>query len=247
VLSRGKHGFEVVNVALSSDAKKLATADAMGTLALSAVESGELEVLSSSLPLESNGLVGLAWDSVGRRLAVCAGTLIRIVDTESGSVRETQMGENVRAVAFAPDGARLVAAGRSLHFLNLADLRVAEKHDLTPNAPNAKITDIRFSPDGRLLGILMLGAAGFFDVESKQAEVAELRGINPVGLRFASDGRVAIFGRRALYVGPPIAKDAAQGAQATNGELWDVEFRKDGSLLFVGAAADAELAALLPP
>jgi hypothetical protein len=68
--------------------------------------------------------------------------------------------------------------------------------------------------------------------------------MSPVGLRFASDGRVAIFGRRALYVGPPSAADVPVGLRKTAGELWDVEFRQDGSLLFVGDAADAELASL---
>src|SRR5688572_27067328 len=39
VLGRGRHTAEVVNLALSRDGAKLATADALGKLALSAVES----------------------------------------------------------------------------------------------------------------------------------------------------------------------------------------------------------------
>jgi hypothetical protein len=44
-----------------------------------------------------------------------------------------------------------------------------------------------------------------------------------------------------------VLDDVAERARPTTGNLWDVQFRKDGSLLFFGDSADAELATLLEP
>lgn len=245
VLSRGKHAAEVVNVALAPDARRLASADAAGTVALSAVHSGELEVLASSLPLPARGLIGLAWETAGRRLAISAGRLVRVIDVETGAVRETQLKENIGALAFWPDGSRLLAAGRALHVLTSDELRLDSNQDFPLGTARSLVTDLRFSPDGKRLAVLMLGGAAFIDVESRETELVELRQLNPVGVRFGGDGRLAVFGRRALYVGPAIGSRIAVDAHDTQGDLWDVEFRKDGSLLFVGDAADQELAAVV--
>ncbi len=246
ILSRGKHRAAVINLALSTDGRRLATVDDMGTLAVSLVETGELKIFSDALPAAAGALVGLAWDESGRRLAVAAGGLIRVVDVESGDDRETHLKESVAAIAFAPGGRELVAAGRHVTFLSLPALETQRQLELPGRSgAESKVADVRFSPDGRLLGVLLFGGVAFLDVASGQLDATYFDKLQPVGLRFADDGRVAVFGRRTLYVGPPVPADIEQAAHPTSGELTDVEFRKDGSLMFVGDSADAELQALL--
>jgi hypothetical protein len=260
VLSRGKHGARVVNLALSPDGAQLATVDQAGTLAVSRVGDGELRVLgerdsyarlASGLP---GSVVGLAWAPSGRTLAVCAGSLIRLIELDGdggvGATRELHLKEDVFALTFSPDGSQLVVGGRRLHFLSTAALREDRELEVPADARNARhvrpvsISDLRFNADGTRLGVLLIGGVAFFDVASQTLEVSALRELNPVGLRFAPDGRVAVFGRRAVYVGEPAATKVAEAARATAEFVADVEFRKDGSLLLLGGTADEELAIL---
>jgi hypothetical protein len=127
-------------------------------------------------------------------------------------------------------------------------LRV-ERRLLTPELSSdgraSTVTDLRFSPDGRSLGVLMLGGVAFVDVASQSFDFAELPQLAPAGLRFASDGRVAVFGRRAVYTGRPDPAAMEANRHTTRGTLHDVEFRRDGSLLLVGDGIEEELATLL--
>jgi WD40 repeat protein len=247
LLSRGKHESAIANLALSPDGMRLATVDEMGTLAVSVLESGQLRVLSADARLRGapGTIIGLSWDRASQRLAVAVGTLVRVIDLETETKHEAELEQAVTALAFTPDGKQLVAASRRVQFLSLPDLRVARSVDLSQGGRALQITDVRFSQDGRVLGVLMLGGAAFVDTGTGQLDVAHFRNFDPVGLRFGADGRVLVFARRSLYVGPPEAKQVEAAAHPLSGDLSDVEFRKDGSLLFVGDAEDAELASLL--
>lgn len=245
LLSRGKHESAIANLALSPDGMRLASVDELGTLADSVLESGQLSVLDDARLRGAPGtIVGLSWDQASRRLAVAVGTRVNVIDLETGTKHEAELEQAVTALAFTPDGKQLIAASRRVQFLSLPDLRVTRSIDLSQDRRALQITDVRFSHDGRLLGVLMLGGAAFIDIGTGQPDVAHFRSFDPIGLRFGADGRVLVFGRRALYVGPPAAKQVEAATHALNGDLSDVEFRKDGSLLFVGDAEDAELASL---
>lgn len=250
VLSRGKHGAPIVNVAVSFDGQRLATADRTGVLAVSEVGSGELKLLPPAASAQI-GLVtpiGLAWDHVGKRLAVASGSVLQIIQVDTGVAKQAQLDSDVNTVAFSPDDRELAIGGNRVSFLSLPELKETQRLPRPPEFTNdlqPHVLDLRFSPDGSTLGALFDVGIALFDLRSSHVEATLTRASRIVGLRFASDGKIAVFARHALYVGPASAESLKQGLHTTNGTLWDVEFRRDDSLLFFGNGVDADVEALL--
>jgi hypothetical protein len=249
VLSRGKHEAPILNVALSPDGRLLASADANGNVAVSEIETGSYGILPK-LPHAQGKLsaVGLAWDAHGKRLVIAAGVDLRVIEPETGASQERSFPKPANAVVFTPDGKQLIVAGTQLSFLDASSLEPMRSSS-PPGPAGGKnvspVLNVRFSPDGQWLGVLYTDRVVLENQQQGTAQVASLAEMSAVGLRFAMDGRVAIFGRRALYVGPPSSADIPAGLRKTAGALWDVQFRQDGSLMFVGDTADAELASVL--
>jgi hypothetical protein len=251
VLSRGKHGSPILNVAVSFDGQRLATADREGVLAVSEVATGELRLLPRTADAQI-GLVtpiGLAWDHAGRRLAVVSGKALQMVQLDTGATKQFQLPLEVNAVAFSPDDRELVIGGYRISFLSLPDLKETKRLALPTergwNADYPQVLDLRFNADGSTLGALLDVGIALFDLRTKQVETALVQGLKAVGLRFATDGKIAVFARHALYVGPAKGESVKLGLYPTNGTVWDVEFRSDDSLLFFGNGVDADAEALL--
>lgn len=251
VLSRGRHGAAIVNVALTHDGQRLATADRAGVLAVSETATGELKLLPRAASADV-GLVtpiGLAWDHAGKRLAVTSASSVRVVDVDSGASKQIDVDADVNAIAFSNDDSELAVGGRRITLYSAAGLRETRRLQLPTEygwqAEQPNVLDLRYSPDGTKLGALLDVGVALFDLKTGQIEAALVKDLNAVGLRFASDGRLAVFARDALYVGPAEAEKLKAGLRKTNGKLWDVEFRKDDSLLFLGDGIDAEEEALL--
>ena len=251
LLSRGRHGSPIVNVAVSFDGQRLATADRTGVVAVSETSSGELKLLPQAASAEV-GLVtpiGLAWDHAGKRLAVASSSAVQVVQVETGTVKQIQLDLDVNAVAFSPDDRELVIGGNRIAFLSLPNLKETHRLALPTEhgwqAERPHVLDLRFNADGNTLGALLDVGIALFDLRTKQVEVALLKDSGLVGLRFASDGRIAVFARHAFYVGSAEGEGVKQGLHPTNGTVWDVEFRRDDSLLFFGNGVDADVEALL--
>jgi len=251
VLSRGRHASPIVNLTLSFDGQRLATADREGALAVSEIATGQLKLLPRAASAEV-GLVtpiGLAWDHTGKRLAVASGSALQLVQVDAGATKQIQLDFDVNAVAFSPDDRELVVGGNRISFLRLPELKETHRLALPTEhgwqAEQPHVLDLRFSPDGGTLGALLDVGVALFDLGTKQVEAALLKDANLVGLRFASDGRIAVFGRHGFYVGPAKSENVKQGLQKANGTMWDVEFRRDDSLLFFGNDVDADVEALL--
>jgi hypothetical protein len=248
VLSRGKHAGTILNVALSPNGRFLATADALGHVAISEIESGSYGVL----PKLTDGdlkAVGLAWDGASKRLAIAAAGQVRVVEPESGASTEKSYHMRLSAAAFHPQSEELVVAGDNLSYLGLPKLELLRRADAPAfrrRQPPLDVLDVRFSSDGHWLGVLTKNGVALHDVAAGTAWSADLTDMAPVGLRFAADGRLAVFGRGAIYVGAATSPgDIRSGTRKTAGTLWDVEFRQDGSLMLLGDELDAELASLL--
>jgi WD40 repeat protein len=251
VLSRGRHAAAIINVAVSADGQRLATADRDGVLAVSATASGDMQLLprAASAELGSVAPLGLAWDHDAKRLATASVTTARVMDVDSGRSRQVELGQEVNAVVFSPDDRELWVGGRRITCLSLPELKETRRFALPTahgwQAEHPNVLDLRFSPDGRTLGALLDVGVALFDARTGEVQAALVRDWKPVGLRFASDGRMAAFSRSAFYVGPASSQSLKQGLHETTGMLWDIEFRRDDSLLFVGRGIDAEVEALV--
>jgi hypothetical protein len=252
LLSSGRQQSTISSLALSPNGERLASVDARGAVLISEVADGtyrRFEIDTSSAPSAPRGpIVGLAWDQDGRRLAVAAGTRLQLIDTRGDTSCETVLAEPVGAVAFSTRAQEIVAAGRRLTFLSVPELEQLRQvelpgFDTSSNASSA--TDVRFSLDGALLGVVLPGGVAFMDLQSTKLDAAPLPKLDPIGLRFDDTGKVVVFGRRGIYLGQPKAAEIEGASRETQGELAAVEFRQDGSLLLLGDVADAEVAALL--
>jgi WD40 repeat protein len=251
VLSRGKHGSPIVNVAVSFDGQRLATADREGVLAVSETGSGELKMLPRAASAEV-GLVtpiGLAWDHAGKRLAVASGSAVQVIQVDTGIAKQAQLDLDVSAIAFSEDDRQLVVGGNRISFLSLPDLKEVRRLALPTEpgwqAERPHVLDLRYNADGSKLGALLDVGIALFDLSTDRVESALIKDLKAVGLRFATDGKIAVFARHALYVGPASGESVKQGLREINGTLWDLEFRRDDSLLFFGNNVDADLEALL--
>lgn len=251
VLSRGKHEAGIVNVAVSFDGQRLATADRAGVVAVSETGSGELEMLPRAASAEV-GLVapiGLAWDHAGKQLAVASQNVVQVTRIDSSETKRVQLDFDVQAVAFAVDDRELVVGGTRVSFLSLPDLKETRRLELPTEdgwqAEHPHVLDLRFNADGSTLGALLDVGIALFDLRAHRVEAALMKDVKVVGLRFASSGKIAVFGRQALYIGPPEAEALKRDLHKTDGRFWDVEFRRDDSLLFFGNGIEGDVEALL--
>lgn len=148
------HDAAILGLAISSDGKRLASVDRDGQALLWDVSTGKIVQRWRAAKATC---VALSAD--GRRLALGASG-IRVFDAEAGReiVHLQAHGDRVFALAFAPDGKRLLSAGSD----NLARLWDSdgwkEIRQFTPRKPrDAEHTDrpwtVLFSPDGTLMAV----------------------------------------------------------------------------------------------
>lgn len=238
VVSRGKHAAAVVNVAVTRDGQRIATTDNAGSVVVSETNSGELRPLEPVLA--GSGPVGLGWDAEGKRLAVGTESSVRIVEVESGKTTKAELGTSAHAVAFAHGDREVAVGGARVTFVSVPDLKETRRLALPekPGEQPPQVLDLRFSPDGRTLGVLLNNGVALFDLEAHAVETEQAHDLRLVGLRFASDGKIAAFARNKLYVGEGNAESIRAGMRETSGKLWDVQFRKDDSLLVFGQGVE---------
>jgi WD40 repeat protein len=156
------HSATVRALAFSPDARLLASGDERGLLLLSDVRTG---ATVRRLAGPAGGVLSLAFAPDGKTLAVAGGgTEAVLYDPATGLKRElggARLLETITFVAFAPDGQRVVLAGRqarkggrSRNVLSLLDLRTGKLFTATgPDRPpgGAGGTIASFSPDGKSL------------------------------------------------------------------------------------------------
>jgi hypothetical protein len=174
---------------------------------------------------------------------------VRVVQVEGGELGQAQLDLDVNALAFSFDDRELVVGGTRISFLSLPDLKETRSIELPTehgwSAEHPHVLDLRFNADGSTLGAQLDVGVALFDARSNRVEAALMKDVKVVGLRFAGDGRIAVFARQALYVGPPRVENVTRDLHKTAGTFWDVEFRRDDSLLFFGKGIESDVEALL--
>jgi hypothetical protein len=155
------------------------------------------------------------------------------------------------AVAFSPDGARLVVQEERSNFdhdLVLVDLATGQVRTLTahPGAGEIRFESPRFTADGRALwlisdrdrdfanlAVLSLdgGAMRFVQTESHDLDALE---VSPDGALLAGVYNVEGYGQLRVYEGTPDALRERPRPQLPPGVVSSMSFSRDGATLFVG-------------
>src|SRR6478736_68119 len=229
--SCGAHRLGISNLAFSADGAVLATGDITGNVALSHVAERKTELLANL----TSEIRGLAFNPTSTLLAASVETDVVLLDRAGKIAACTSLRSGVHALTFARSGTELIAAGIKLTFLSVPDLRVLNSVVIRKanwHQSAASATDVRVSPDGQTVGTLLTDGTAFFDRRTEQLTVTMLDWA-PLGLRFAPDGRVALFARDHLYVGAVDPDGFNMNSSAVADKLADVEFQRDGTVLFV--------------
>ncbi|MBL8951772.1 MAG: protein kinase, partial [Myxococcaceae bacterium] len=141
------HPKMIINVAMTRDGSRYATACYDGSARVIDARSGELLLTA---PVSKDRLSALAFSPDGTELAVADGTgLVYFVDAKTGSVkRQVRVSETwVDDVEYSPDGKRLVTGGRQDHRVRVWALdTLAMEHDFAEHTNNVERAS--FSHDG---------------------------------------------------------------------------------------------------
>jgi WD40 repeat protein len=196
---RGRYrwqGNPIVRLAFSPDNRTLAAATAEGQVR-------ELDATVEHFPdrLQTIAATGPArWSPDGQTVAVAAvGGTVHLFDSRTGSERQLLRCpvENVRCLAFAPDGRTLATSCYGERIVRLWDMTDGRLRATTA-ADVSEAAALAFSPDGRRLAAVVGKRVRFWDAASGQA-LDTLESEQPIeDISFTSDGRSLLTAGGAL-------------------------------------------------
>jgi WD40 repeat protein len=226
------HGDDVIDVAFTPDGCELATAGYTGTVRRWDVASGRL---IAALDVHRDWETEFAFSPDGRWLATASHGTVRLWDAASGQPIATLEGDN-HTVTFSPDG-RLLAAATFDGIVRLWDA-ASWRLIATLEGHGAWVSDLTFSPDGRLLATTSDGIVWLWDAASWRL-IATLEGAWVSDLTFSPDGRqLATTSRGTMRLwdaatGQLVATLEAHGDDVIDvgDDVIDVAFTPDGRQL----------------
>lgn len=242
------HQGPVNSLAFSQDGRVLATGGDDATVRLWTVATGAaLQTFQGRGPVRA---VAVSPDGrwlaagIGTRLEELAGhpVLVRLWSLPDGIERAALEGHQieVKALAFAPDSARLASAGmdRTVRLWDLATLQPGPVF----SQPRSQVNAVAFSPDGRRLASVE-GAwpeedyrGRLWDLASGRQEREFPGGRNGMQcLAFSRDGKTLATGRRlGLQLWDPERGSALKTLQGHASHVTSVRFSPDGRRLATG-------------
>jgi WD40 repeat protein len=229
-------------VAFSADGRRVVAAPEGGSITVADARTGEPAFVLRGFPGGSDAAsIGISRDGT---LAAAVGGTVRMWDLNSR--REgyrVAIDSGVARVAWAPDGARLATAGGDgvIRMLDRAGTVVAD----LPGEPGYRLSDVSFSPDGRLVAAARLslerpgtGAEQVTLWDWRRGEIVRTLPGAAFALAFSHDGaRVATTSLE----GPARIRSVRDGrllAQLAGhtGAVYDVAFAPDDSLVATASA-----------
>jgi WD40 repeat protein len=235
------HTDDVAWVSVSPDGKRAASGSSDRTLRIWDLDTGQnLRTLTG----HEDDVVGLGFSADGRRIvSESPDNTARIWDVESGlelqKINHPGRRTKINAVAFAPDGTRvIVAAGASIVAYDVTSGQPA----LDWRGHTGVVTSIFFSEDGKYL---VSGSADATVRLWDAATGAQLRDFSVeggiVGVAFSRKGRIAAGGHdRTLYVWSAATGELVQKMRGHLDDINSVAFSPDGDRL-VSASADGTI------
>jgi WD40 repeat protein len=185
-LPRPPDGGPLVGLCFSPDGRRLATTWEKGAVRLSDPRTGREEPAAADHPSTPEAV---CFSPGGRFLATgAADRTVRVRDGRNGQPIRTLRGHvgAVRSLAFTADGRRLVSAA-SDGVVKVWDPSVDQEVRIL--GTGADVRELRFSPDGRRLGVVQDGTVHLWDVRTGAALPPLAAGDGPVlGMGFAAAG-----------------------------------------------------------
>jgi RNA polymerase sigma factor (sigma-70 family) len=202
------HKKEIRSLAASKDGKLLISGDEGGVICLWDIARG---LLLAQMKVGTGGALGLALSPDDRQLACATGTdEVRLYDAITlrlgQTLRPGDMKEELRTIAYSPDGKSLLSGGQvtlntgatftSYHLTELATGKTitGTVGSLNPKQPNPELhpAPLSFSPDGKT----WIGATGTrFVVKFREHKIASHK--EPVtSLHFLPDGKSFVSASR---------------------------------------------------
>jgi WD40 repeat protein len=182
---RGMPEPSYVNVALSPDGKRLATANDWSETPRTLL--WDMTISPPEVAYRLPGAVSVAFSPDSQTLALAGNGKLRLVNVANGKeklLRETDSG-NIKALAFSPDG-RTLAFGSDDQTVRLWNLSSGQERRYSHGAP---IDCLAFSPDGTMVASGGKDETVKFWEVSWQADAAALRHPGPVtAVAFSPDG-----------------------------------------------------------
>jgi WD40 repeat protein len=205
--SLGGHTASVRTVAFSPDGGLLATGGNDHLVVLHDPRTGA--TVGSPLSIDSE-VYSLAFSPDSSRLAVGAqGQTAVVFDVRSGLQAGSLNAGNTPAVAFSPDGSRLVTASGAAIVWDAATFTAIG----TPMAAGAS-QGVAFRPDGHEFAVAALGSVTLWDPEGEPLFTRRIPGTSRFGGRYSPNGKVlavpdenavTLYDARTLQaLGPPL-------------------------------------------
>ncbi len=229
-----EHTWGVNSVAFSPDGQILASGGGGGLVKLWDTDTGELK--RTLITGEEVDSVSVAFSPDGQTLACGSGRDIRLLDVETGELKQTLKGvADIYSIAFSPDG-KTLACGSEDRTVRLWDVGKGEQKQIL-RGHTLRVNSVTFSPDGHTLASTGRREVRLWDVETGEQKQTLAHTDFSGGIAFSPDGHTLASGE--LFKVRLWDVETGEQKQVLRGHtrgVFNVAFSPDGHTLASGSS-----------